>query len=211
MPNWFDLSPRNRETLDVVVADLERQAAIYQAHDFHTYLGISKEMLKDVVLRLAQPQSANFRKRFDIPVVVFGNIPVEEQFDRAGIDTSDYRPTRKSADFDPRKYTTPEIPYLTWMQDGSSKFGIGGQEAKNVEQVRKILDRDERGATLYDGVGLVFTYPNIHSVLADHFIDLPGSGTSEYYPCITAYQGSYWRMRFFKVTESGWGSATCGK
>lgn len=140
-------------------------------------------------MKLVTPQPERFKDRFDIPVIVFGQIPVEDQARLVGVD--DYLAGLRVRDWkkDSREYITPKRAYMTWMQSGSKNL------KRSVERVRSTLCPDERGATVYDGIGLYIARPNI---LKDHIIDLPG--TSVWHRRLTDYHVEHREIQAW----SGW-------
>jgi len=137
-------------------AEIERQAAEYQRLEFNKPLKISANHLKDEIMKLITPQPEAFRGRFDIPVVVFGQIPPEVQAKLLRIDNREFS---RIIDWlkDPMGYKTPNKTYLAWMQDGKPlKYHF-----KSADDVRAALDTDERGATILDGLGLYASHPNL--------------------------------------------------
>ncbi|MCL5439178.1 MAG: hypothetical protein M1268_04320 [Patescibacteria group bacterium] len=146
-------------------AEWKRRAERYIELGFHKELGLSK---KDYLASLPkfelQPES--FRGRFDIPILVETRIKSQRQAELAGL--SYYLSGSAVSDWegDPMDYKTSDVPYTAWMQDGRKNL------KRSVDDVRKALEIDERGATEYDGVALWISNP---SVLRDHYIDLPGT------------------------------------
>ncbi|MBI4033009.1 MAG: hypothetical protein HY377_00600 [Candidatus Blackburnbacteria bacterium] len=150
----------------------------------------------------AQPEA--FKGRFDIPVVVETRIPVVRQCELAGIGY--HLSDLEVADWpqDPQGYKTPNVPYVTWMQDGS------GNRGESVDKVRGEFAGDERGATIFDGVSFCIAHPQI---LENHYIDLPGtsvgSGRAPYLRLGARGPGlDHGRV---DAAGRGGGSATCGR
>ena len=142
-----------------------RQSQRYIDFGFHTKLGLTEEEYLDSLPKF-EPQPEAFKGRFDIPVIVETRILPQEQAALAKLNY--YLGELKIADWskDPNKYKTPDKPYTTWMQDGKGNLN------KSVENVRKALAKDERGASIFDCIALFIARPEI---LKDHSIDLPGT------------------------------------
>jgi hypothetical protein len=161
MSSLPDLGKRS-DYLNFVSSRLEKQATAYQECDFHGYLQVSKDALKDKIMKLMYLVPDRLSSDFDIPIVVFGTIPIVEQCKRANI----------SLQYDPNhainKY--PSYPlYLTWMYAGSRYINISAHDTED------ILRPFERGAMQNEAVGLVLTHSYLPSILDDHFITFPGT------------------------------------
>lgn len=67
-------------SLEVLKAEIERQAGKYQELGFpgHKGLRVSEGKFKDSVMKLAVPQPENFKGRFNTPMIVFGQISARE-------------------------------------------------------------------------------------------------------------------------------------
>lgn len=188
---------------EALQAELEAQAKRYIEFGFAKKLGMTQYRFKDRVMGLAAPQPESYKGRFDIPVVVIGaQVPAVEQYRMIGFDY--YLSDLGIQDRDVKGYQTPNVPHLVWMQDGKVNLG------KSVDKVRASFSRDERGANLYDGVGLVVARPDI---LKDHFIDLPGtqvgSGSA---PFLNLWHDlPEVRCSFIDDTHSRFGSASGGR
>jgi hypothetical protein len=186
-------------------AEVERAVVGYREAGFATQLGMSPDGFKDSIMGLIAAQPEVWRGRFDKPVVVIGTqIPVENQYKMLGLNyllggfqVSDWEE-------DPGGYKTPEVSRLVWIQDGRVNRG------RSVNDVRSNMATDERGATIYDGVGLYVSDPD---VLDDHFVAFPGtqieSGSAPAFdrwldgPKVGASVTSY--------TSHYFGAATCGR
>jgi len=179
-----------------------RQAGIL-ADLFAKELKMTKEQYLDSLPKFTSQQE-EFKGRFDIPVIVETRVTPERQFQLAGIETFFDNTQAKDWDGDSEEYKTPVAPYVTWMQDGTRNLG------KSVRSVRKELAKDERGATVFDGVALIITHPDI---LKKHFIDLPSSRVgSDNAPGVCFWDG---RPRLSRSWVDGssrsYGSASCGR
>lgn len=149
-------------------AEIERQVKTYLELKFHKHeaIGMSKGKFKDLLMKLVAPQPESFRGRFAPPVIVFGQIPPEDQCRLVGIN---YFPRGRNAlDWteDPQQYRTPKSTYLTWTDEGARFMN------RKVEDVRQELLPDERGGTEFDGIGLCIIKPK---VLEARFLNLPGT------------------------------------
>jgi hypothetical protein len=190
-----------------VIKELERIAKNYQEMEFHKHstLRVSAGRLKDMIMELSAPQPERFKGRFDIPVIVFGQIPVEDQAKLGGLNYGLKGLIVRDWEEDPRGYRTPKGTYITWMQDGGKNFN------RSVEKVRYTLAPDERGATVYDGIGLYIARPNI---LTGHYVDLPGtSAGSDDAACLgSSVTGPRLDYHFAGAAAAPWfGSASCGR
>ncbi len=191
-------------TPQALEAEIERQANRYQELGFHKRLRMSAGRFKDQVMGLVVLQPEAFRERFDIPVVAFGQIPAEDQARLTGIDY--WLEGLKVSDWekDPQGYKTPEMSYLTWMQDGRVNL------KRAPSDVRNSFAHDERGATQYDGIGLYVARPQ---VLQDHNIDLPGTSVGSGVVAILRLDGGSPRLDSGLAVNAlpYWGSASCGR
>jgi hypothetical protein len=194
------------KTTETLTQELERIAAKYQDMEFHKHrtLNVSKGKLKDKIMELVNPQPECFKGRFDIPVIVFGQIPAEVQAKLAGVKYYLKGLNVRDWEEDPRGYITPERAYMTWMQPGRKNL------LRSIERVRSTLDPDERGATIYDGIGLYIARPNI---LTDHYVDLPGTSVGSDRAANLGLRGGGPRLSdgFTGNAAPGFGSATCGR
>jgi hypothetical protein len=195
------------KTTDTLTQELEISVANYQDMGFHKHraLNVCKGKLKDMIMDLIKPQPESFKGRFDIPVIVFGHIPVEDQAKLAGVHYGLEGLYVRDWEGDPRGYRTPAEVYMTWMQDGRQNL------KRNVKKVRSTFDPAERGATVYDGIGLYIARPNI---LTDHYVDLPGTSVG----IGIAASLELWNGRpqlgyylAFLSANPGFGSASCGR
>jgi hypothetical protein len=193
-------------TTEILTQEVERIATKYQEMEFHKHktLNVSKGRLKDMIMELVSPQPESFKGRFDIPVIVFGQIPVEDQAKLAGVNYYLKGLNVRDWEEDPRGYRTPKGAYMTWIQDGSKNL------KRSVEIVRSTLDPDERGATEHDGIGLYIARPNI---LTDHYVDLPGTSVgSDSAACLKLwFAGPALRYDLAGLADPKFGSATCGR
>lgn len=184
-------------------AEVERQAERYIDFGFAKRLHISKEKFKRQLMDLVAPQPEAFKGRFDIPAIVIGSkLPIEEQYKMAGVDY--YLEGLRIEEWDTQGYRTPSIPHLVWLQDGKINLN------ESVTAARKRLVDDERGASIYDGLGIYVAKPEI---LKDHFIDLPGTQVgSDYAPCLELWDGRP-RLSYSLTVNSNprFGSASCGR
>ena len=190
-------------TPEELEAEIERQAIVYQERGFHRELRYSSDIFKDIIMRLVAAQEESNRGRFDIPAIVIGGrIPAKDQYELLGVE---YSLGEQMRDWDTLGYETPTDPRLVWMQDGSINLG------KDVKSVRDSLSADERGANIYDGVGLLVARP---SVLNDHIVGLPGSLYGHQFSSPTL---RLWGLRpsvsyeFVGIPEASTGPATCAR
>jgi len=199
------VEPFTPVTPELLEAEVERQAGRYKGLEFHKHksLRISVGRLKDQIMSLVYEQPEVFRGRFDIPVVVFGQISPKDQARLAGLNYYLDGLGMSDWEHDPQGYKTPETSYMTWIQDGTVNLG------KSVEDVRKALAEDERGATIHDGIALYIANPD---VLKDHFIDLPGTRVgSVSAPVLYLWDGGPGLDCRVGDADSGFGSASCGR
>jgi len=188
---------------EALQAELEAQAKRYTGFGFPKRLGVSSGRFKDSIMGLAVPQPEIYRGRFDIPAIIIGTqIPVAEQYRMVGVEY--YLENLKLQDVDPRGYRTPDIPNVVWMQDG------GKYRNASVNDARSSFGRDERGATIYDGVGLYVARPQ---ALKDHSVDLPGTQTmSERVPYLSFWGGRQKVFSHFTDNDDpGSYSVSCGR
>ena len=136
-----------------------RQTRKYIKLGFHKELNLSKKEYLDSLPKFG-PQPENFKGRFDIPVMVETRISVERQCELAGIDYLLGSLSCIDWPNDPQGYKTPKKPYITWMQDGAKNL------REKVEIVREKLAKDERGATIFDGIAFYLAQPKS---LKDHW------------------------------------------
>jgi hypothetical protein len=131
-------------------------------------------------------------------------IPARDQAESAGVDYH-LKDLVRDWEKDPRGYRTTYGVYMTWMQDGWKNRG------RSVENVRMTLDPVERGATIYDGIGLYIARPNI---LTEHSVSLPGTSVklnSAAYLRLLDGRRPQMSDTFTKFTNPMFGSATCGR
>jgi hypothetical protein len=194
-------------TTEILTQEVERIATKYQEMEFHKHktLNVSKERLKDMIMELVSPQPESFKGRFDIPVIVFGQIPAEDQAKLGGINYLLKLKGLNVRDWeeDPRGYRTLKGVYMTWMQNGKKNL------LRSVEKVRNTLALDERGATVHDGIGLYIAHPNI---LRDHYVNLPGTSVrSDGAASLEWWPRPELSGHFVGEVGPGIGSATCGR
>lgn len=187
-------------------AEIERQAKIYLELEFHKHknIRISKGEFKDLVMGLITPQSEGFRGRLNTPVVVFGQIPAQDQCKLAGIDYFlDGLNVRDWPD-DPQQYRTPKTAYIMWADEGARFMN------RKVQDVRQELAVDERGGTEFDGIALYVAKPK---VLQTRFLDLPGTavGSGSAAPLILWADRPRLNDRFVGLADPRFGSVVCGR
>ncbi len=187
-------------------SEMERQTAMYLEREFHKHkkIGMSKGNFKDSIMGLVVPQPEEFRGRFNSPVVVFGQIPAEDQCRLAGIDYSLKGLNVCDWPDDPQNYQTPNFLYLTWTDEGERSMN------RKVEDVRKELVSDERGGTEFDGIALYVVKPQ---VLEKRFLDLPGTalGPGDV-PFLNLWNGRPYLVRYFVGNANPeFGSLVCGR
>ena len=206
-----DLQPLQAETVKIypeipLEENLERQAGRYTELEFykHPEIEISKGKFKDLIMGLAIPQPENFRGRFNSPVAVFGQIPIKDQCERAGIDYSLGGLNVCDWPEDPKGYKTPNSLYLSWTDEGARFMN------RKVEDVRKELAPDERGGTEFDGIALYIVNPR---VLKTRSLDLPGTAVGAgRAPSLGLWNGQP-KLRFYFVGGAlpRFGSLVCGR
>ncbi len=124
------------------------------------------------------PQPKAYIGRFDTPVIVQVPVPKKGLTLRRMISLSDISDWDNSAGVsvdwpdDPQGFKTPLVTYTTWLNDGAEL------PSRSPTAVRKALAPDERGGTVYDGLGLCVSDPTI---LAKQPLDFPGSHLDENY------------------------------
>lgn len=198
---------RSKEPLSsqALKAEIERQGKRYKDLGFHKKLKMSVGEFKDHVIGLLALQPEEFKGRFNIPVVCFGQISPSDQARLIGINNwLELRDGVSDWINDPLGYKTPNATYLAWMQDGNSNLGMSSEE------VREGLLDDERGATLYDGIGLFVAHPQI---LIEHKIGLPGTGIGFEEDVMLAllYGKVGLHSSRLNMSISSMGAATCGR
>ena len=115
------------------------------------------------------PQPEEYQGRFDTLVIVQPpkpELPLKKILDIVRLH---YNPdVLKMEDWkgDREEFRTPDVPYATWLDDGSKKINI------KPLQVREGLLDDERAGTGLDGI---FLWLSDRGVVRRHFLDLPGS------------------------------------
>ncbi len=177
---------------------------------FAQKLGVRSEDLWDRIYNLAEAQPEAYKGRFDIPVINFGDtIPIKEQYEMIGFDASRLEGLRIK---DHPVHHVPSTLTLVWMNDGIQNSG------RSVASANENLAPDERGATLYDGVGLMVADIDI---LDNQFIDLPGTslikelreqGREIHAPNLRTRRGDYIVDHFEqKAPIESYGSATCAR
>lgn len=134
---------------------------------FASELGMSRgEYIASLPAFLPQPDA--YKGRFDIPLIVpvYPKLGLDKILRIAGI--KPYHNASEITDWQDRShgFITPQVPYTTWVDDGSGSLG------KTVGAVRNHLAADERGGAVFDGLALYLKNPGI---LKKRFLDLPGS------------------------------------
>lgn len=149
-----------------------------------------------------EPQPDNWKGRFDIPAIVETRIPVKRMLELAGIGV--YFDPDSIKDWENGKFKTPDKPYTVWLNDGSSNLN------KSVDQVRKSLKADERGANIYEVIALYLRDPKI---LNHHYLDVPGSQVgSDRAPYLDRWFGQPWLgHRFVGFEYPFYGSVVAGR
>lgn len=191
------------ESLSKSDKEWQRQVGKLVKLGFHKELGMDEKEYIDSLPKFG-PQPENFKGRFDIPVIVDPRIDWKKQSELAGITNIISNSNVRDWPKDSKGYKIPDVPYITWMQDGRKYLG------KSVDWVRKNLSEDERGGTIYDGLSLAIFHRNI---LRHHNIDLPGtqvgSGSA---PDLCGGDAGLWLGDDWAGSASGgWGSVSCGR
>ena len=124
-----------------------RQSQRYIDFGFHTKLGLTEEEYLDSLPKF-EPQPEAFNGRFDIPVIVETRILPQEQAALAKLNY--YLGELKIG-------TGVKTRINTKLQISLIPHGcrMEGNLNKSVENVRKALAKDERGATIFDGIALL--------------------------------------------------------
>ncbi len=181
------------ETKDEIIYELERQAAMYKG------LGIKK----DAIMKLASPRPAGLPEDLAIPVVSLGSsvdVPRQAHFAQVDLAAPEFTNGKDSV-----WAVTFTKPHLIWMQ-----IGVWHGD---LDYFRFNLRKNERPATLADGLALTIVTPYIRSILSDHAIVLPGTilknGAA---PTLMGWDGnSMWIGRTMHVSVlSNNHVATCG-
>ena len=149
-----------------------------------------------------EPQPEQFKRRFDIPVIVETRVPLKRMLKLAGIVT--YFDVDSIKDWDEGEFKTPSTPYTAWVNDGTSNLN------KSVKAVRESLKSDERGANIYEVIVLYLRDPKI---LNHHYLDVPGSRVdSDDAPSLHRWVGRPGLYRsFVDVALPRYGSVVAGK
>jgi hypothetical protein len=171
-PETF-VTPKNNQKISVIQTPLDLKGELARQADnladrFAKDLGMSfQEYLDKLPLEAVQPE--DYLGRLDTPVLV--QVPTQKltlarMVDILGI--TNYLKAEKVKDWekDPQKFKTPDQNYLTWVDSGVRFKG------QAVDYARSNLASDERGGTVYDGLGLYLANPTI---LKERYLDLPGS------------------------------------
>jgi len=155
--------------IDKIEAEVEKQVLRYQEFGFPKKLKMTNEIFKNRMMSLVALQPEKYRGRFDIPVIVLGSkIWAGQQYRSIGFNYNVASIAIENSD--PKGYMTPRAPHLVWMQDGTAKCGSDKIGVKSFHN-------DERGANVFDAVGLVVARPDL---LKDHSVVLPGSTFGAY-------------------------------
>ncbi len=154
-----------REAL--LTRELKRQAELYADAGFNVVLGMTRE---EYLSSLPTTDAVDSKEVFmSSPILVDGRIPWGVQADIASL--RNYIDDASVKNWpDPKGHNTPDLPYIAWMKIDRLNSG------KSAKEIRDKLSHDERGATLYEGVALLITKPE---VINDQSILLPGSVVSE--------------------------------
>lgn len=109
-------------------------------------------------------QPEEYKGRLDIPVIVETRFALSGMLELLGI----YPKMNVNGikDWEKGQFTTPEMPYVTWANDGSPDLN------RSANEVRRYLKSDERGGTVYDGIAL---YVRDSSFLDRYSLVFPGS------------------------------------
>lgn len=187
-------------------AEIERLARRYQELGFHEHKNIkmSKGKFKDSIMKLVAPQPENFKGRVDSPAVVFGQIPIGDQYKLAGINYLLTGLNVRDWPDDPKQYSTPQAVHIIWTDEGARNMN------RKVEDVRRELALDTRGGTEFDAIGLYVATPKVLQV---RFLDLPGTAVeSGFAPSLNVWDGQprlYGRWVIHAIPR--FGSLVCGR
>jgi len=165
-----EIASRQAEALRMneIKAEVEKQVLRYQEFGFPKKLKMTNEKFKDQIMGLVAPQPEKYKGRFDIPVIVLGSkIWAGQQYKSIGFNYNVLPIGIEN--YDPRGYQDSRSPHFVWMQDGTDKSASGIKW--------NSFHNDERGANVFDGVGLMIARPDL---LEDHFVVLPGSSFGAY-------------------------------
>lgn len=142
--------------------ELKRQTKKYIELGFHKELGFTEqEYLESLPKFFTQPES--YKGRFDTPLLVETRISIARFVDLSEIEVptlSDYDSYFDLSDWegDPQKLRTPNKPYTTWLNN--SELNV----KKSIDMIRANLKEDERMATIFDGIALYISHPEILEV-----------------------------------------------
>lgn len=142
-----------------------RQANGFVNLGFHSELGLTKEKYLESLPKFT-PQPESFKGRLDTPVLVETRISPKLQSELVGIQHFLYGLSITDWNKSLKNYTTPEVPYAAWLEDGRNNLN------KKPKDVRSSLKADEVGGTELDGIALYISNPKI---LEHHWLDLSGT------------------------------------
>lgn len=151
-----------------IETEWSKQAALL-AELFASELDMSRDEYTESLPRF-YPQPEAYKGKLDSPLIVpvHPELGIDRTVRIAGI--TPYYDADGTKDWKDRRhgFTTPQVSYTTWVDDGSRSLGM------SVDAVRKNLAIDERGGTVFDGLALYLKNPDI---LKQYYLDLPGSQT----------------------------------
>lgn len=187
--------------------ELKQQAKRYIELGFHKELGFTeKEYLESLPKFFTQPEG--YKERFGTPLLVETRIPMARLAILSGIEDFSQKGFK---DFDlldwegdPQKFRTPNKPYTTWLNNGKMKF------KESIDMVRANLREDERMTTIFDGIALYISQPEIFEI---HDILCGGSVfESSYVPLL----GTWYNIPCLEITDTNkpvleCGSVVCGR
>lgn len=171
LPKSAEIIEPKSETSSLPELDLDTEwntQAAKLAELFARVLGMSKDEYRESLPRFF-PQPKAYKGRFDTPLIVpvHPELGIEKTAHIAGIKT-DYN-NYKIGDwgYGQEKFTTPQMPYTTWVDDGQKSLG------KSFQDIRRMLAPSvARGGNIYDGIALYLKNP---AILNDYTLFLPGS------------------------------------
>lgn len=197
-------------SIEVISSELElkRQAKRYIELGFHKELGFTEqEYLESLPKFFTQPES--YKGRFDTPLLVETRIPMARLASLSGIEDPSMQHFN---DFDlldweedPQKFRTPNKPYTTWLNNSEMNF------KESIDMVRANLKEDERMTTIFDGIALYISQPEILEIRDIIF------GGSVYKSRYAVWLGTWYNIPCLELEDTsdkhgpGSGSVVCGR
>lgn len=147
-------------SIEVISLELElkRQAKRYVELGYHKELGLTEqEYLESLPKFFTQPE--RYKGRFDTPLLVETRIPATRLADLSELGDPSFSGVRdldlSDWEGDPQRFRTPNKPYTTWLNN--SELNV----KKSIDMIRSNLKEDERMTTIFDGIALYTSQPEI--------------------------------------------------